>query len=164
MRRREDGPCYKHWFPTYPVWSQPPANYIAYYPWALYRGPKSDWIMGAQPLPVTGQPCLAVWQSSVLSLFLPLILFVSHAVAPVFLSQSGWLPPSIFLSLFQFSLIFLIWCGLKWLRPRTVSTLSFTCNHQGTIFSFKDKNPFEKMILRNEWYFIKKLFYWEADI
>lgn len=58
----EDETCSKHKYPSYPVWSHLPANYTAYYPWALYRSPKSDWIMGAQPLPVTEQHCQVVWQ------------------------------------------------------------------------------------------------------
>lgn len=60
--RVKDETCSKHGRPSYPVWSHLPTNYTAYYPWALDRGPKSGWIMGAQPLPVTQKHFQAVWQ------------------------------------------------------------------------------------------------------
>lgn len=108
--------CCKHWYPTYPVWSHLPANYTAYYPWALYRSPKSDWIMGAQPLPATEHHCRAVWQpertssysfhilSLVVSLFHPLCFLCR---VPVRLSHSVWLKSALSLDSlylwFQFS-------------------------------------------------------------
>lgn len=57
-----EGCAATHEYPTYLVWSHLPANYTAYYPYALYCSPKSDWIMGAQPLPVSEQLCRTVWQ------------------------------------------------------------------------------------------------------
>lgn len=107
--------CCKHKYPSYPVWSHHPANYTAYYPWALYRGPKSHWIMGAQPLPVTEQHCQVVWQPErtssysfhPLSLSVPLSssLFLTLCASgslPVNLTSLKLSPPFL-ISIFYFS-------------------------------------------------------------
>lgn len=125
----------------YSVSSHLPANYTAYYSSALYRSPKSDWIMGAQSRPMTEQLCLAVTATeNIISLPLPrLCLTLFHPLCFSFLivclcispRQSDfkttlWLVFFLYL-LFQFStslssLICLIWFWMKLVNSHAVSS------------------------------------------